>query len=462
MPDILKQRGQLAEEKLRRSDKDIQHLPQQASPINAARAAEAQSRSNGTLTVPPPVVLDKSIKKPAAIDRVDEVGQKPARTGIPGLEPDIPVSGVNLSTKDEPVEAEPFNAAKAELETIFKGREGKVDELVKAIQGKSTTRESAFDRLFGEESRISRFFAPSVQAVQEQILDTEELLTNLRTDIQEGEEDVGLSQGQFRRIEAKERGDLVGQLDKLTRSQSRLQAGLDTQILLSDKEFNNVMQEAQDGIDALTFKLEQEGVADEAEISLIKRALEDDLNQQSARAAEDRRIAEEIRIEEAQIRQESREEKAQSQQFRKEAVRDILLQAQDFVLEAGVVPTENFQTVINDVNRMAEEGKSLAEIQLSVLKAVGQNDQVRQFINLSFQKAKKSVSTARGGSGKSASGPKLSSTQVTNLLAAGADPATLPTHASQLTQDQAKTLSGNNLIQALIGGDSGSASVNPF
>ena len=36
---------------------------------------------------------------------------------------------------------------------------------------------------------------------------------------------------------------------------------------------------------------------------------------------------------------------------------------------------------------MAEEGKSLAEIQLSVLRAVGQNDQVRQFINLSFQKA---------------------------------------------------------------------------
>lgn len=333
-------------------------------------------------------------------------GAAPVVTAPPGPTGLPPIKKEAATTEAAPVQQDAFDKATADLEEVFAGKQGKVEEIVKAIQGLGDLRGSAFDNLFGEDSRISRFFAPSVKAVEEQILDTEGLLTNLRTDIVEGERDVGLTQGQFRRIEAKERGELVTQLDQLVRTQTRLKAGLDTQILLSEKEFESTLQGAQDNINSLIFQLEQEGIADQAEIDLIKRALEDELQKDSARASEDRQIAREIRQEEAQIEAEKRAvteqeraDAADAQKAREDAVRDILLSAQDFAIQAGVVPSENFQKVIEDVTRMAEEGKSLAEIQLAVLKAIGENPEVRAFINGEFSKAK-------GGGGGNATADK--------------------------------------------------------
>lgn len=310
------------------------------------------------------------------------------------------VTGEDIAAQRAGVEEDPFATAEQRIGEIFEGKEGDVSQIVEAIQGLGDLRTSAFDRLFGEESRISRFFAPAIQAVEEQILDTEELLTSLRGDIQESFEDVGLTQPQFRRIEAKERGVLVDQMDKLARSHARLRSGLDIQLQLSDREFQNTILGAQDNINALTFQLEQSGIADQEQINLIKRALESDLQEAATIAAENRQIASEIRQEQAQIRGEDRA----AQEQRKKQVQEILLSAQDFVLKAGVVPTGNFQQVIADVLRMADEGATLSEMQLGVLMAIGDNPQVREFINSAFQSAKSGGGGGGGGGGGTSGG----------------------------------------------------------
>ena len=195
------------------------------------------------------------------------------------------------------------------------------------------------------------------------------------------------------------------------------------------------VQNAQDNIDAMKLQLEQTGRFSDQEIALIGTALQADLNEASAIAAENRQIASEIRAEEAQIRAETRQEKA----ARQETLDSMILDIQDFVLSAGVIPSENFQKVITDVNKMFTEGKTFAEIQLAMLRAIGENKQVRDYVNIQFQKAKKSLSS--GGDGSGSGGPKLSSTQIANLLAGGQEIKDIPTYTRDLTSDQAAIIS---------------------
>lgn len=298
------------------------------------------------------------------------------------------------------VSEDPYEKARSQLEEVVGRKDERVDRVVEEMKSLGETRTSAFDKLFGPESSLSRFYAPSIQAVEEQILDTEELLDELRTDVQERNEDTGLTQSQFRRIEAKERGDLTDQLDKLVRAQTRLRAGFDQQLQMSQLEFENTVQAAQDGIEALKFELQNTGMED-AEIALITRALEEDISQRAAQASEDRQIA-------AEIRQEKRDQEKETSAERKEkeqALDDILQSAMDFVLQAGVIPTGNFEKVIEDAKKMFEEGATMSEIQLGVLRAVGDNPAVRSYINTQFGAKKTS------GSGKKLTRGDLSTDQ---------------------------------------------------
>ncbi|HEC64957.1 hypothetical protein LCGC14_0568120 [marine sediment metagenome] len=308
-----------------------------------------------------------------------------AEAGIPGVTDVGGIRGADVAAPGEA--ADPFATAEQKIQDIFAGREGDVSEITEAIRGMGDLRTSAFDQLFGEDSRISRFFAPSIQAVEEQILDTEGLLTDLRGDIVSRTKDVGLTQAQFRRVEAKERGALVDQMDKLVRSHTRLRAGLDIQLGLSDKEFDTMVQSGQDNIDALIFGFEQSGQLDEQEIDLARRALEFNLQETVTETAENRQIASEfraegrdinaeIRAEQAQIRGETREDKA----VKEEGLQTLLSDMQNFIIEAGVVPTGNFQEVMDKAMADFAAGKTLAEIQLDLIRAVGNNPQVRDFI----------------------------------------------------------------------------------
>lgn len=383
---------------------------------NRVSAVSPSRRTTTTTTTPPPTPVDIT-QVPEGM-RTGPVAPAPVDiTQVPEGMQTGPVAPTPVGpTTDQTVPTDPtqpitdqvstsslFDAATTKIKEVLGGRDQDIGQIVKAIQGLGELRTSAFDKLYGEDSRISRFFQPSLRAVEEQILDTESLLTTLRSDIQESQADTELSQAQFNRIEAKERGTLVDQFDKLARARSRLQAGLDLELQMTDREFQNTLSAAQDNIDALTFELEQSGLADETEIGLIKQALQADLNEQAATLAENRKIAQEIRAEEAQIRAEDRTEKAKNTKERADAVKDILAKAQEFVLEAGIIPTNNFKKVIDDATRMAEEGKSLAEIQLGVLQAIGSNPDVRNYMNLQFQAAKDKLSSKSSSGGRQAS-----------------------------------------------------------
>lgn len=284
-----------------------------------------------------------------------------------------------------------YDDALKKLEDVYGRKDESVQKIVDAMKGLTETRQSAWDKLFGEESKISRFYAPAIQAVEEQLLDTEELITNLRGGLEERLETAkggqGVTQSQFEHIYSKERTGLVDQFDKLTRSMTRLKAGLDTELLLSEKQFDMEMQGAQEQIDAMKFGLEQEGF-DDAEISMIMADYENQMQEQMNRAQEDRQIAAEIRAEQRAMEKETREEET----ARKENVQSILQNAMDFVLQAGIIPTDKFQKVIDDANKMLEEGKTLSEIQLGVTRAIGDNPQVRNYINSLFQQSKGSSS----------------------------------------------------------------------
>lgn len=393
------------------------------------------------VTQPAAKPLVAPIAKPPVPDWIGEakaptVSLEPKLKGEVGGVP-LPSLKEQMTYKEEPV-TEPiepekigtdkFAKAKEDISKILEGQEDKVDEIVKAIGGLAEVKQTAFDKLFGKESKISSFYAPSVQAVEEQILDTEELLTNLKMDVQKGLETGEVTQSQFRRIEAKERGGLIDQMDKLVRAKSRLQAGLETQMALSEKEYDMVVEDAKQGIEALKFSLEQSGQFDQMQIGLIEKALDFDLDQDILAAKEVQKKAAQIEEEEATQEEETEKEKAK----KIKDVEEILMDAQDFVVKAGAVPSEKFKKVISDAMQMVEEGATLSEIQLGVMQAIGQNPKVKAYIEKQFKKAK-------GGGKKD---QFFSTAQLLKLKAAGQE--TGVPEIDVLSEEQASVMSGSS------------------
>jgi len=209
-------------------------------------------------------------------------------------------------------------------------------------------RTSAFDKLFGTESRISQFYAPQIKAIEEQLIDVEGLLSKLRPKMEEAYKGVGKSEGGLDILETRERGKLTDQYSDLLRNKARLETGLETQMKLSEKEYDLLTKNAED-VYALEYE-KLKGIKDKNE------ALE-------------------------------------------KGVETALSDIQEFVISAGVIPSENFQNVINNAMQQINEGKSLAEIKYGMLRAVGMNPQVKKYVEMAFRKAENALKT------KSSSGP---------------------------------------------------------
>jgi len=252
-----------------------------------------------------------------------------------------------------------------------------------ALQEAERIQQSAFDRLFGEESRISSFFEPSIRQTEELISDIEADLGNLEGDIVERFQDVGLTTAQQTRVTAKERGALTKQLEEATRSFERLTSGLDIALDLSDREFNAVIGDAQTAVDSALQELEATDIS-EAEFAVVEAALNEQLQQNVENRQEERTIAAEIRQEKAIQAELSEEEKLNQ----KAQVNTILQEALNFVVQSGVQPSEAFLKVVRDANALLEGGATLSEIQLGVMQAITGNQQVREFIKSQFDEIK--------------------------------------------------------------------------
>lgn len=326
---------------------------------------------------------------------------------------------------DSSFEDPAFAAAEKQIADITGRKDIRTQEVIDLMKSQGNLRQTAIDRLYGEDSRISQFFQPAIQTVEEQLLDTEGFLTSLSGDIKERHEDVGLTTAQKNRIESKERGELVDQFDKLTRSHQRLRSGLDIAMDISDKEFNAIVDDSQKAIDTAVFELENTGMED-AELELVKSALNQQLQRDTEWRSEERNIATEIRAEELSDRKLTAQQKEEKRVQVEGVVSDIL----NFVFEAGAGPTDGFDKVIADVQAMLDRGASVSEIQLGILKAVGTSQKVRDYI----EKSLNPVRSGGGGSRKT-----LSDSVYSKLIAAGHDIEGINT-VYDLTQEQARDI----------------------
>ena len=206
----------------------------------------------------------------------------------------------------------------------------KVEDVVKLMQDLGTVKQSAFDKYFGEGSKIAQFYQPALTSIEQQILDVTDLLDTLDQDIIESTKDVGISTGQFGLLKGKKAGELAKTLGKLTTAQSRLQAGLDTAILLSDKAYSAAIGQAQDEVNAAIYSLENSGMPEE-QISLMKQALQNQFQMDYANAQEQKDISAEIRAQQQAEKEATAKEKKEKQEAFDNAITDVT----NFVLEAG-------------------------------------------------------------------------------------------------------------------------------
>lgn len=287
-----------------------------------------------------------------------------------------PTPEVTTPTVTEPVTPTTdtsIDTARTQLEEL----RGKQEDILGQIKEQQTSggdvRQTAFDRLFGEDSRISSFYSPEISKVEEQITDVTGLLDKLEGDIIERHEDVGLTEAQRRRIEAVEREPLTKQLSGLTTSYDKLTTGLEFAMDLADKEFAAVTADAQTDIDAAVEELKGLSGLNDQEVVLIEEQLNQNLQ-----------LAQEAREEKKLMEAETKEEES----ARKETVNAILEEALNYVIQSGVVPSDAFKKVVEDAQKMLEAGAPLSQIQLGVMQAVASNPTVSAFIKSQFTKAK--------------------------------------------------------------------------
>jgi hypothetical protein len=267
-------------------------------------------------------------------------------------------------------ESAAFTGAEKGLEDIHTLRQEDIANIVSKINENTTGQKSAFDRMFGEDSRFSTYYDIPLTTIEEQILDIEGELDSLEEDVFESTKDIGLTEGQRRRITSKERAPLTKEMDQLVRSQTRLQAGLDREIAMSTLEFNEIVRQQEQGIAALQFELEANTNLDNQTVQLITTGLTQQFQRDTQLLGEQMQIATEQRAATAAD----------------QAALDLILDNTiNFLAEAGVTPTAAFQDVARVAQERAERGDSLGEIKAGIMQAIGANPRVAQFLDNQFK-----------------------------------------------------------------------------
>jgi len=330
------------------------------------------------------------------------------------------------------------------------------DAIAKKLQDQMAAQQnlqkSTFDKIYGPDSRLSSFFAPSIRTVEQQMGDVLGNLDSLQKDIDQSTQDVAITSGGRNRIDAKERGNLTTQLSQLTRAHDSLTAGYSQLKDLSDKEFNAVIADSQAAIDATKEQLANSGMTD-AEQSLINAALQGQLQLDVQKAIADREQGLQTQKLSAEAAATQAKATADTKQKTNEAVDKILQNALDFVQKAGATPSAAFDKVAQDAHQMAAEGKSLGEIQAGVQAAISQNPQVKKYMDTLFQQEVKQATIKPSGSGSS--GTKLTAAQQLVAVQNGIDP---NKKTDELTPAEAKIITDaaksaqNQLLGELIGG----------
>jgi len=390
----------------------------------------------GPITPPAPPVTPTLTHQATATS-----GQAAAATPSPSVPTDKQVIG-----------KQPFTEAQEGIDQQAQQRNELVDAVVKAIQDKPT-QASTFEKVFGAESSIQQFFSPALKTAQQQVLDVEGALSNLPEDIQKRFEDVGISDPQRARIETQERGELTKQFDELTRGITRLQTGLELQLGLGEKEFDAEIKDSQRGIDEAIFRLENLGLPG-AQVDLIKRELENNLQKAVEGRSELRTIATEARAEQKAEKKITAEQK----QAKEDAVQEILTNTQNFLTQAGVVPTTAFAQVISDVQDMLSKGATISEVQLAITQAIGENPQVREFITDQFKIHKANLKKALAGKAVKDTSVKVNSSNKILLAASHPDiyssPDDVPDNTSDLPPEHLQeiaTRQGSDIDRILAG-----------
>lgn len=286
------------------------------------------------------------------------------------------------------MESAAYMDAMSKIEQMAEEKDMKVEEIVQLMNKQSEIKQSAFDKYYGEGSKLATFYEPALTMVEQQILDVEGLLDTLEEDIVDSTKDVGLTTSQLNLIKGKKGGELTKQLSQLSRTQESLMAGLDVTLLLSEKGFESEVGAYKDQIDAAIFGLENSGMPQE-QIDLMKMGLQQQYQQDLITVYEMKDIAAEVRAQQQYEENMSVQEKKDKDAAFEGAVTEIT----NMVLSAGVVPSESFNKMVKDLQQMYAEGKTLSEIQIAAIQTIGMNPQVKEYINSAFSKAKSSTYT---------------------------------------------------------------------
>lgn len=282
-----------------------------------------------------------------------------------------------LKSFQESQDTSPFSKALEQINILESSRKADLEKISEQQRIASEKRQTAFDKLFGEESRLSSFFQPSLQRVQEQILDVEGLLENLGKDVTERFQDTGVTEAQRRRVEAVEREPLTAQLSTLERAQRGLLSGAELEQQRAEREFGFISDQAQAGVDSLVDQLKNSGF-DDTKISLIQTALE-----------------QQLRTEAAQQKAESDTEADRLSSFEK-GIEDI----REFVTKKGVITKKFSDEVVPEARRRLAAGEDVQSILADVGFAVSQNPTIRAELQAELSRKQR---LAGGGDGSVAS-----------------------------------------------------------
>lgn len=248
------------------------------------------------------------------------------------------------------------------------------EQIASTQAGSGDVRQSAYEKIFGAGSSIQSFYNPSLQAVEQSIASITESLRKLPEDIVTENVDVGLTEAQRRRIEAKRTGELSDTLSELGTSYERLSAGKAEAMALGEMEFNAMVGDAQDQINAAVAELQAKSNLTASQIAEVKARAEQQLSDQVEK---------------------------------KSGVDSILQEAMNTVYSSGITPSPTaFSQVMKDAYAMVESGASLADIQFAVFNAISQNPAVKNYL----------TGLSSGGGGSSSSGSTRTSTEDTGTV----------------------------------------------
>jgi len=256
-----------------------------------------------------------------------------------------------------------------QLADLKQTQQSLISQYGKETSSVGNLRQSAFDKLFGPESSLQTFYNPNISSIEENIADVTKSLDLLSEDVTERHQDVGLTEAQKRRIEAKERSGLTEQLSDLSSTYEALMSGKSAQMNLSEKEYEAMVADATTAVDSAVEELRLKSGLNDAEIAKIEEQLRLNLE---TKVAEEKAAKEELTK-------------------KKSAVDGIIQEAMNTVYAAGVTPSAAFEKVIKDAQDLATKGYDLGYIQYQIMQAIQQNPQVKKYLTtVNAPKAKSS------------------------------------------------------------------------